>query len=275
MTRPPFSLLLFFTFFALLAVTLVQTGVGQASTDVREGEGGQSEDREPSTVIVDPAEFVVVHPLPQMSNHPLSMQNTRVFSVQFTIEEAPESCDAPSSVPWISIAPSAGTIPANGTREVIAVFASEGLPAGWNTALYCITTTDPQSPLIEVPIHLHVGPLPTATPTEIPPTPTPTSVPPTATATDVPPTATPTQEPPATPTGTFIPPTPTATEGIPTPTITNTPPPGATFTATSIATNTPTITPSVAASVTPTATFTTIPTEPTLTKLYLPILRRR
>jgi hypothetical protein len=243
--------------------------------------------RDPAVVIVEPTEFFVVHnPYPQTTQELMLIENLRITSVQYTIVEAPDSCDSPGTLGWLSAAPNGGTIPGKGTREVTVVFASADLPPGLYTALLCVNTTDPQTPLIQVTVRLHVGPLPTATPTPVTPSATATAVPSSATPTEDIPTATPTGEPLPSETPTNTPQgatfTPTLAPPTLTPSVTNTPPPGATFTRTATSTVTPmtptaTATPPMVATSTATATLT--PTMDTGTpagnRLFLPMVRRR
>ncbi|MBE2198542.1 MAG: choice-of-anchor J domain-containing protein [Anaerolinea sp.] len=70
------------------------------------------------------------------------------------------ACDSPADVPWLSASPTGGTTAAGGSSNVTVSFDSTGLALGDYTALLCITSNDPDTPLVEVPVTLTVGQAP-------------------------------------------------------------------------------------------------------------------
>lgn len=117
-------------------------------------------------------------------------------------------CDGPQSLPWFSIGPDAGYMPASTTMTSTVQWDATGLNPGVYTTTLCFNTDDPDEGDFDVPVELIVeSTMPTLTPTTVPtmtatPTLTSTSTP---TATILPITATPTR------TATSAPMTPTAT----------------------------------------------------------------
>jgi hypothetical protein len=250
--------------------------------------------RDPAFVDVYPTDFAAVHdPAPQTSQEEMYIENYSMEPRSFTISEATGSCGQSTTLTWVRAMPASGNLPFKGARIVNVIFDSTDLPNGFYSGLLCVTTNDPQTPLIPVTVSLRVGPEATATPTPEPPTatpepPTPTEIPPTATP--EPPTKLPTDTP-EPPTLTPEPPTATPENPGPTATATATPPPGATFTPTSppgptaTATNTPppgaTFTPTFPPGPTPTSSntpppgATLTPTPSAANTLFLPLVRRR
>ena len=66
-------------------------------------------------------------------------------------------CDNPADVPWLTVSPTGGTTAAGGSTPETVGFNSTGLAAGTYNALLCVTSNDPQRPLVEVPVTLTVG----------------------------------------------------------------------------------------------------------------------
>jgi hypothetical protein len=70
--------------------------------------------------------------------------------------ERNQPCQEPADVPWLSLDPTSGTTPAGGTSEVTVLVDSTGLAPGLHEAHVCVTTDDPENPLVGVPISLTV-----------------------------------------------------------------------------------------------------------------------
>lgn len=67
------------------------------------------------------------------------------------------ACNAPSDIPWLSVAPDAGTIgPGDSSDVVEAAFDATGLIVGENAATLCVNSNDPDENPVEVPVGLHV-----------------------------------------------------------------------------------------------------------------------
>ncbi|HSN76684.1 MAG TPA: S8 family serine peptidase, partial [Anaerolineae bacterium] len=71
--------------------------------------------------------------------------------------EGAAACDNPADVPWLTVAPTGGTTPAGGSTGVTVGFDSTGLAVGAYNAVLCVTSNDPATPLVEVPVSLTVG----------------------------------------------------------------------------------------------------------------------
>lgn len=74
----------------------------------------------------------------------------------FSITQPQGGCSAPDGVPWLSADPISGTTPPTGSEPVDVTVDSTGLTPGDHEALLCITTNDPDAPLVEVPVSLTV-----------------------------------------------------------------------------------------------------------------------
>lgn len=76
---------------------------------------------------------------------------------------APEACDNPASVPWLSFTPVSGTTAAGGSTNVAVGFDSTGMAAGTYNANLCVTSNDPDTgpgngtDLVVVPVELTVA----------------------------------------------------------------------------------------------------------------------
>jgi hypothetical protein len=70
--------------------------------------------------------------------------------------ERSEPCDERGAVPWLRVSAASGTTPAGGSSEVTVLVDSTGLAPGVHEAHLCLTTDDPDSPLVGVPITVTV-----------------------------------------------------------------------------------------------------------------------
>jgi hypothetical protein len=66
------------------------------------------------------------------------------------------ACAAPGDVPWLSVSPTSGSTAPGGSSDVSVSFDSSGLELGEHTALLCVASNDPATPLVEVPVSLTV-----------------------------------------------------------------------------------------------------------------------
>ena len=69
----------------------------------------------------------------------------------------PDICDLPSDIPWASVSPSSGTTPGGDSSTVGVTFDATGLTPGdtYNGNL-CVTSNDPVTPLVIVPLTMTV-----------------------------------------------------------------------------------------------------------------------
>jgi hypothetical protein len=70
--------------------------------------------------------------------------------------ERTQPCDEPGDVPWLRVSPESGTTAAGGSSDVTVLVDSTGLAAGVHEANLCVTSNDPDSPLIGVPVAVTV-----------------------------------------------------------------------------------------------------------------------
>lgn len=88
----------------------------------------------------------------------LEIANSGGSALDWTIAETDTTCDAPADVPWLSVAPDAGsTIPLD-TSAVDVTFDTTGMVPGDYAATLCVDSNDPATPLVEVPVSLTVEP---------------------------------------------------------------------------------------------------------------------
>jgi hypothetical protein len=65
-------------------------------------------------------------------------------------------CSSPSDLPWLSVNPISGTTPPAGTSPVTVTFDSTGIAVGTYDGVLCVTSNDPDEPLVEVPVQMEV-----------------------------------------------------------------------------------------------------------------------
>ena len=72
----------------------------------------------------------------------------------------PGSCDSPATVNWLSVSPAEGSLAplsAPATSELL--IDTQGLQRGLYQAVLCISSNDPDNPVVEVPVTLDVNPM--------------------------------------------------------------------------------------------------------------------
>jgi subtilisin family serine protease len=79
-----------------------------------------------------------------------------VMNVTGTTDVAQPVCDGPGDVPWLSVSPASGSTAAGASSEVTVSFDSTGLAVGEYAAVLCVTSNDPATPLVQVPVSLSV-----------------------------------------------------------------------------------------------------------------------
>ena len=85
-----------------------------------------------------------------------------IFSLSGSVGgSGPVTCSSPADVPWLSEVPASGTTAAGGSSAVTVSFDSTGLAAGSYDANLCVTSNDPVTPLVVVPVELTVTAAPT------------------------------------------------------------------------------------------------------------------
>src|SRR5699024_436364 len=76
----------------------------------------------------------------------------------FTEVQMPEAqtCSTPDEVPWLSVSAAEGAVDSGSTDEVTVSLDSTGLDAGDYAAQLCVTSDDPDMPLVTVPVQMTV-----------------------------------------------------------------------------------------------------------------------
>lgn len=90
----------------------------------------------------------------QVVTQTLTISNTGVVDLDWSIEEAADSSCTPASLPWVSVDPSAGSTAPVGTSLVEVTFDSSGLAAGVYTGALCLASNDPDEPQLAVELTL-------------------------------------------------------------------------------------------------------------------------
>lgn len=79
--------------------------------------------------------------------------NIRYDAITFLDES---TCEFPSNISWLSVAPGQGTTPALGSTPLEVLFNTAGLASGTYTATLCIDSNDPVTPQLTVPVEMTV-----------------------------------------------------------------------------------------------------------------------
>lgn len=152
------------------AVGLTFDSAGLAVGDVRAGELCLRSNDPQRPLVVVPVRLEVAAPSiaveptrldaeqrpDEVSEQTLTISNHGEVGLEWTIEEAPEHCQAPADVPWLAVDPGAGQTGPGQSDPVTVTFDSTGLSQGDLAALLCVASNDPQQPVVEVPVTLAV-----------------------------------------------------------------------------------------------------------------------
>lgn len=84
-----------------------------------------------------------------------------IDTVDYTLP--PSGCDIPSDLPWVTVNPISGTVPAVSSTSVDVTFDSTGYAAGVYTGTLCANSNDPINPVVSVPLTMTVNELPAIT----------------------------------------------------------------------------------------------------------------
>ena len=119
---------------------------------------------QPNIEVVPASLTSVQHPDTVMTQS-LAINNTGTTTLTWSIDEAPSDCSNLGDVTWVSAEPLTGTTSLSGNDAVDVVFDSTGLsPYGVYTATLCVSSNDPDTPLVSVPLTLSAPGLLVATP---------------------------------------------------------------------------------------------------------------
>lgn len=82
----------------------------------------------------------------------LSTDRTQMVTVAYETG----ACVHPDDIPWLIVEPDAGTTPSGDTSSVTVTVNADGLVHGTYSTITCISTTDPVTPLVQLPITFRV-----------------------------------------------------------------------------------------------------------------------
>lgn len=71
----------------------------------------------------------------------------------------PVGCENPSDVPWLSVAPASGSLAGGASADSTVTVDASSLAAGNYSANLCVTSNDPATPLVSVPVNVTVAPV--------------------------------------------------------------------------------------------------------------------
>ena len=73
-----------------------------------------------------------------------------------SVSQPEEGCASPETIGWLSVSPDSGTTAAGAVSTVDVALDADGLGEGTYEALLCVSSNDPASPLVEVPVAMTV-----------------------------------------------------------------------------------------------------------------------
>jgi len=76
----------------------------------------------------------------------------------------PASCDNPSDVPWLSVAPATGSLAGGASADSTVTVDASTLAAGSYSANLCVTSNDTVNPLVTIPVNVTVAAVPPGDP---------------------------------------------------------------------------------------------------------------
>ncbi len=107
---------------------------------------------------VDPGNVVAVVAQGESTTGLFGIQNTGGAGsvLEFTLDVAPTSCDAPGAVAWLDASPASGEVASGATSMATVDVDATELAAGSYSAFVCLHSNDPANPLISVPVDVTV-----------------------------------------------------------------------------------------------------------------------
>lgn len=107
-------------------------------------------------IALTPASITATQVQGLVGSQPLAVGNTGTASLNWTITEAASNCSAPGAVAWLSVSPTTGTTTAGGSTQLTVSLDSRSLSPATYTANLCVSSNDPDQPVVSVPVQLVV-----------------------------------------------------------------------------------------------------------------------
>ena len=108
-------------------------------------------------IVVTPAALAAETGPHETATRMLAIRNDGFHGLNWTITFAEEACGEPGALPWASAAPAAGATQPGQTSEVAVTFDPSGLGSGGYDEVLCVSSDDPDEPVVSVPLSFTVG----------------------------------------------------------------------------------------------------------------------
>ncbi|MPZ25552.1 MAG: hypothetical protein GEV12_03675 [Micromonosporaceae bacterium] len=107
-------------------------------------------------IVVTPGSLPIEQAPDEVTERPVTIANAGDGALDWRVAEAAESCQSPADLPWLGAAPDEGqTAPGASTEVTVTVDTTDVAPGGYSARL-CVSSNDPSTPLVEVPVSLTV-----------------------------------------------------------------------------------------------------------------------
>ena len=103
-----------------------------------------------------PIDVIVVEGQQASDSFGLSNTGEKDSSLDYTIDTAQTSCQSPSAVSWLGVAPTSGSVTAGASTVINVNVDASALAAGNHSAKICVHSNDPLNAVIEVPVSVEV-----------------------------------------------------------------------------------------------------------------------
>lgn len=105
---------------------------------------------------VQPGSFAASQKPDLQTMQPMTVTNSGNSSLNWNIKEGDSACDSPADIPWLSVSPDSGSTNPLNDAEIDVTFDSAGLTPGDYTASLCVSSNDPATTLLHVPVAMTV-----------------------------------------------------------------------------------------------------------------------
>ena len=111
----------------------------------------------PPAAAVDPESLALSLVEGTGASLPLTLFNDGEDPLDWSVFPAISSCASPAFVPWLSVAPTMGTVPGEDSAALTVGLNALGQSPGVYEALICISSNDPVNPVLPVPVTMTVA----------------------------------------------------------------------------------------------------------------------